>query len=98
MPVEALAAGGRVIVNSEGGASEGVARSRAALSVDFTDMRSAAEQTLDFLARSPFPDPGDVDWLSRPRFQETLARWVASHSESRANPGPVTPDSPKELS
>ncbi|TXK20027.1 glycosyltransferase family 4 protein [Homoserinibacter sp. GY 40078] len=76
MPVEALAAGGRVVVNAEGGAREGIAKSDAACAIHFGDLDAAADQVRALIEQGARPRESDVDWLSRERFQERIRDWV----------------------
>jgi len=76
MPLEAVAAGAPVLVNSEGGASEAVLPTGAGLAVeiqDFQALRAAAESAI---ALKGLAKTSSVDRYSNERFRQRFLEWV----------------------
>jgi len=77
MPVEAMAAGAPVVVNSVGGAQESAQKSVAGIVADFADVSSAADRTRELIDRGIRPTIDEVAEFSEARFVERVQGWVA---------------------
>ncbi|MEZ0342869.1 glycosyltransferase [Mycobacterium sp. pV006] len=82
MPVEAIAAGAPVVVNSVGGAKESVGETMAGVVVNFEDIRDAADRTRELLDRGVRPSVADVADFDESRFLKRVRNWVCSEMQS----------------
>lgn len=79
MPVEAMAAGARVIVNAEGGAAESVVHGSSGVHVhDFSDLGEVQAAVTSASRLSPDACRERADRFSVARFRRELAEWVAT--------------------
>jgi glycosyltransferase involved in cell wall biosynthesis len=83
MPVEAMAAGGPVVVNRNGGARESAAMSAASAVVDFDDLQETVTAIEELISSQRRPSLSEIAHLDESCFDARLSEWVGAKSDSR---------------